>query len=102
MNVPGKDETPETWLVRVHGRVQGVGYRDTCVRYARAQGITGSVRNRFDGSVELVLQGFNEQLANMCSWLRHGVLTARVDRLEVFEEPPPLPRFNKFDCLPTL
>ena len=36
-----KDEAIEGWLVRVSGRVQGVGYRDACVRRARALGITG-------------------------------------------------------------
>lgn len=97
-----KEQTPETRLVQVHGLVQGVGYRDTCMRYARAQGITGWVRNRMDGSVELMLQGTKEPLADMCSWLRHGIPAARVDRLEVSEAISPSPRFDRFDRLPTL
>lgn len=101
-SVSKNDETLETWLVQVHGRVQGVGYRDACMRNARAQGITGWVRNRIDGSVELMLQGFKAQLAAMCSWLRHGIPAARVDRLEVSEVPLPAPRLDNFDRRPTL
>lgn len=46
-----------TRLVRVRGRVQGIGYREACVRRARALGVTGWVRNRMDASVEAMLQG---------------------------------------------
>ena len=102
MDLPDKNETLEVWLVQVHGRVQGVGFRDTCIRYARGQGITGWVRNRIDDSVELMLQGSKRQLADMCIWLRHGIPAARVDRLEVSEVPLPAPRLDNFDRLPTL
>ena len=66
------------------------------------QGITGWVRNRVDGSVEWILQGTKVQLADMYRWLRHGIPAARVDRLEVSEEPLPAPRLDNFDHLPTL
>jgi acylphosphatase len=97
-----KDEAIEGWLVRVSGHVQGVGYRDACVRRAPTLGITGWVRNRLDGSVEMTLQGSQKQLADMCHWLRLGISAARVDKLEVSVVPPPLARFDQFDRLPTL
>ena len=97
-----KEQTLETWRVQVHGLVQGVGYRDACMRYARLQGITGWVRNRVDGSVELMLQGAKGQLTDMCNRLRHGIPAARVDKLEASEVPPPSPRLERFDRLPTL
>ena len=97
-----QDETIEGWLVRVSGHVQGVGYRDACVRRARALGITGWVRNRLDGSVEMTLQGPPKPLADMCHWLRHGVSAARVNKLDVTVVQPPLARFENFDRLPTL
>ncbi|MGH8821448.1 MAG: acylphosphatase [Rhodoferax sp.] len=96
-----KDGTVESRLARVRGRVQGIGYRDACVRRARALGLTGWVRNRMDGSVEVMLQGSPEQLADMCSWLRDGIPAARVDALEVTEMQPPPARFDHFDRLPT-
>jgi acylphosphatase len=92
----------QTRLVRVRGRVQGIGYREACVRHAQALCVTGWVRNRMDGSVELMLQGWPKQLADMCEWLSEGMPAALVEELEVTEMPPPFPRFDRFDWLPTL
>ncbi|MCR5303680.1 MAG: acylphosphatase [Lachnospiraceae bacterium] len=41
----------------IFGRVQGVGLRYTVKHLARAYGLTGWVRNEYDGSVTLALQG---------------------------------------------
>jgi acylphosphatase len=92
----------ETRLVRVHGLVQGIGYREACVRHANTLDVTGWVRNRMDGSVEVMLQGSPEQLAQMCAWLSEGMSAAIVDQLEVTEIQPPFPRFDQFQRLPTL
>lgn len=89
-------------LVRLGGRVQGVGFRETCVSHARALGLTGWVRNRSDGSVEVLLQGSPNQLAHMCDWLRTGVPGARVDALEVKDVPRPFDRLDAFERLPTV
>jgi acylphosphatase len=92
----------ESRLVRVRGRVQGNGYRDACVRRARAAGITGWVRNRMDDSVEVLVQGSPQQVAQMCSWLRDGMPAALVDDLEVTLVQPPFTRYDRFERLPTL
>jgi acylphosphatase len=92
----------ESWLVRIRGRVQGVGYRDACVHRAHALGVTGWVRNRMDDSVEAMLQGSPARLAEMCEWLREGMTAALVDDLEVTVVPPPFARFDRFERLPTL
>jgi acylphosphatase len=97
-----KDERLETRLVRVRGRVQGIGYREACVCRARALGVTGWVRNRLDSSVEAMIQGSPEQLADMCAWLSEGMSAAIVDELEATEVPPPFARFDRFERLPTL
>ena len=55
MHYDNQSETIETWLIKAIGRVQGVGYQDAGMRYARTQGITGRVRDHVDGSVELIL-----------------------------------------------
>lgn len=92
----------ESWLVRARGRVQGIGYRDACIRHAKALGITGWIRNRIDNSVEAVLQGSPRQLADMTRWMRGSVPAARVDTLEITEQQPPFARFDTFERLPTL
>lgn len=45
-----------------HGRVQGVGFRATCARYAQLRGLQGTVQNLPDGSVELHALGKRELL----------------------------------------
>jgi acylphosphatase len=87
----------ECWLVRVRGRVQGVGFREACVDQATFLGVTGWVRNRFDGSVETLLQGRVEQLARMRDWLWRGPPAARVEDLKLSEVEPPYPRFDRFE-----
>jgi len=53
-------------MKRVHvfysGRVQGVGFRFTAERIALSMGITGWVRNLYDGRVEIVVDGTEEKL----------------------------------------
>jgi acylphosphatase len=85
------------WLVRVRGRVQGVGFREACVDQATFLGVTGWVRNRFDGSVETLLQGRVEQLARMRDWLWRGPPAARVEDLALSEVEAPYPRFDRFE-----
>jgi len=101
MNV-ARDAPLETRLVRVFGRVQGVGYRHACVQQARALGITGWVRNRMDDSVEAMLQGSPRLLAEMCEWMRNDMPAALVERMNVSAVPPPFARFNTFEQRPTL
>ncbi|WP_207000794.1 acylphosphatase [Trinickia mobilis] len=92
----------QTRLVRVYGRVQGVGYRQACVEQATTLGVTGWVRNRMDGSVEAVAQGNAEQLGRLCDWLVDGAHAALVDRLEVKELAPPVARFDEFKLAATV
>ena len=74
--------------VVVAGRVQGVFFRDTCVRVATALGVSGWVRNRSDGTVEVVAEGPRAAVDALLDWCRDGPPRARVDRIEVSDEPP--------------
>jgi acylphosphatase len=74
--------------VVVHGRVQGVFFRDTCRREARAAGVAGWVRNRPDGTVEAVFEGTDEAVRRMVDWCRTGPPYADVDRIDVADEQP--------------
>lgn len=68
--------------VQVRGRVQGVGYRESCVAQARTRGLRGWVRNRADGSVQALLVGPPAAIESMVGWMRRGPALARVDALE--------------------
>ena len=89
-----------TEVARVRGRVQGVGFRESCVDAARALGVAGWVRNRADGSVEALLQGTPAQLAAMHDWLRRGPPMARVDALDVEPQPDTL-ALDRFERRPS-
>lgn len=67
-----------TFHLRIAGRVQGVGYRDALRNEAQANGISGWVRNRQDGTVEAVLQGSAAAVERVLSWARRGPPAARV------------------------
>jgi acylphosphatase len=72
----------------VHGRVQGVFFRDTARQKARELGVSGWVRNRSDGTVEAVVEGEPHAVQEMLQELRAGPPRAHVDRVDVTEEPP--------------
>ncbi len=97
MSTGADDGAIETWCVRVRGRVQGVGYREACVRAARTLGVTGWVRNSADGAVEALIQGRPAALARMRDWLGRGPPMAVVDALTVAAVEPPGAVFDRFD-----
>lgn len=66
----------------VRGRVQGVYFRASAEREARQLGLTGWVKNRPDGAVELVAEGEEDQVKDFLTWAQHGPSTARVDKVE--------------------
>ncbi|MCS6829459.1 MAG: acylphosphatase [Armatimonadota bacterium] len=67
----------------VSGRVQGVGYRAFVVRYARALGLDGSVRNLPSGQVEVVAEGNEKALNQLLTLLKQGPPAARVSEVSV-------------------
>jgi acylphosphatase len=69
----------------VTGRVQGVGFRMYAEHAAGQIGVQGYVRNRRDGSVEVLAIGKPEQLSHMRAALQKGPMMARV--AGVNEEP---------------
>lgn len=74
--------------VRIVGRVQGVGFRESCRREAGVLGVAGTVRNLADGSVEAVFEGPAAFVERMLSWCHHGPRMADVRHVEVTTETP--------------
>lgn len=76
------------FIAVVHGRVQGVGFRWSTCRIALDLGLVGRVRNLPDGSVEVIAEGPEPEVAALRAWLATGPRGARVDRLSVAERTP--------------
>ena len=82
------EKTTEARRFLVRGRVQGVGFRWFVEREAPMLGIAGWVRNKSDGSVEVLAIGNRDQLLGLRSRLRQGPRAARVDDVEESEAKP--------------
>ena len=66
----------------IYGFVQGVFFRDSVFRRARALGLTGYVRNLPSGdAVEVNAEGEREQLEELISYLEIGPPIAKVERV---------------------
>ena len=72
----------------VTGRVQGVSYRASTAAAARRLGLTGWVRNRPDGGVELEVEGPADRVAELLAWCDRGPPAARVASVAVEEQVP--------------
>lgn len=76
-------------MVRMHiffsGRVQGVGFRYQSAWMARRRGLTGWVRNRSDGRVEMEVQGEPAEIAGMLEELKSDsyIRIRQIDSTEI-------------------
>lgn len=78
--------------LRIKGGVQGVGFRDWATVEANARGLSGWVRNRSDGSVEMLVAGGDAKVEDMLRALTQGPPLARVENIDIHKEaeaPPP-------------
>ncbi len=76
------------YIVRIKGRVTGVGFRyATYCEAKRLASLSGYVRNILEGEVEVFVQGADAEVKTFLSWLREGPSYARVDKLMLNEVP---------------
>lgn len=73
----------KTLHLLIHGRVQGVCFRDSMRREAQRLEIAGWVRNRSDGTVEAAVQGESADIDSIVRWAHHGPEYAHVERVEI-------------------
>lgn len=72
----------------VHGRVQGVFFRDSCRAEAQAAGLGGFVRNLEDGTVEACFEGPVAAVNRLVAWCHTGPPSAWVASVDVTDERP--------------
>ncbi|MGH7738645.1 MAG: acylphosphatase [bacterium] len=70
-------------LAVVHGRVQGVGFRDFLFNKAQLLEIRGWARNLTDGTVETMAQGSPLALERFLQVLKEGPIGSRVDSVQI-------------------
>lgn len=68
--------------IRFYGQVQAVGFRWRATQAARACGVSGWVRNEYDDSVSMEIQGTERQIDDVVASLRRGSYI-RIDHMEV-------------------
>ncbi len=74
--------------VVVHGKVQGVFFRDSTRLLADAHGVAGWAVNRDDGTVEAVFEGPAPSVAALVAFAAEGPPDAVVERIEAQAEDP--------------
>ena len=84
----------KSYIMRVTGRVQNVGFRYFAVKEAEKTGVKGFVRNEPDGSVYIEAEGEEEALDNYYLRIKKGPLWGRVDHVALIEQP--LRGYEKF------
>jgi len=72
--------------VTIHGRVQGVFFRDSARYEAEAAEVAGWVRNAEDGTVEAVFEGTPSAVDALVAYCGRGPERAHVERVDVVEE----------------
>ena len=66
----------------IHGRVQGVFFRDSTRQVAKNLDIKGLAVNQSDGTVLVIEDGTQDSLRKLKSWLMVGPDMAKVERVE--------------------
>jgi acylphosphatase len=77
------NNNPSTLHLVIHGRVQGVFFRDSMRSEAQRLGISGWVRNTAHGTVEAMVQGEKSALDRIVQWAHRGPARAQVSNVEV-------------------
>ena len=86
---------PVTRRLVIHGRVQGVFFRESMRLEAERLGIAGWVCNRRDGTVEAVVHGPAEVVERITRWAHHGPADAHVTAVDVEAAQGTFERFEK-------
>lgn len=80
----------------IHGKVQGVFYRDNTQKKASELGLKGYVKNLSDETVEIVAEGSENKLGELIEFCRNNPGYSNVDKVEIKKEKP-TDEFDSFE-----
>ncbi len=83
--------------IRIVGKVQGVGFRETSKYIADQMGVKGYVRNEKDGSVYMEIEGNNILIEEMIAWCNEGPDRAIVESVSC--EDSEIVHFKNFEIM---
>ena len=72
----------KAYQINVVGIVQGVGFRFFTKQKADQIGVSGTVQNLNDGSVEIYAEGNESALHEFLSWCHNGPPSSTLEKLE--------------------
>ncbi len=75
--------------IRVEGFVQAVGYRHFAIVEAKKLGLDGWIRNRSDGTVEILVSGGTKAVEAFVAASMRGPEGSRVSNVELYKAEPP-------------
>ncbi len=70
-------------ILKIHGRVQGVFFRDSTRRKASKLGLIGWVSNDSDRTVKVLAEGNKEKLEELIEWCYNGPILSKVDKIDI-------------------
>lgn len=83
-----------TLSIRVHGKVQGIFFRDSAKIEAERLGIKGFAKNNADGTVYIEAEGEEKTLKEFLDWCSKGPQGAEVQKVE--HDAIPVQNFKNF------
>jgi acylphosphatase len=75
--------------LRVEGFVQAVGYRHFAIEEATKLGLDGWIRNRADGTVEILVSGATKVVEAFVAAAMRGPAGSKVKNVELHNAEPP-------------
>ncbi|MCO7175649.1 acylphosphatase [Sporolactobacillus kofuensis] len=89
LNLFGEPEKIKSLHLIVEGRVQAVGFRYFTWQTANVYRISGWVRNRDDGSVEIAAEGEETEINQFVKTIKKGSPFSRVKHVDIYEYTEP-------------
>lgn len=81
--------------IKIHGKVQGVGFRNFAQRIANESGVKGFCKNETDGSVYVEIETTQMKADEFLEWMYRGSVMAKVSKIDV--QPGDVDGFKNFE-----